>query len=214
MSVIDQFKSILGFESKPAPKKKPFFGNGQPIKVEYLSHPVTIPSDFLATDASHTASITSERVELVAAGLPRYKNLYAIVLENVLTEAECNTLLSLAVQSTVPESQRSLSELELEAAGIDTWKPAMVNAGFGWEVAASDYRNSDRIVWDTEEIMERLWKRVCAANGLLDDIEMLEGKPDIQSEKSVERGDRWKARGLNKRARFLKYGPGQFFRRK
>lgn len=195
------------------PRKRPT-QRGEPVKIDYSSHPVTIATDFLRTDASHTAAITSKKVDFVAAGLPQYKDLCAIVIDNVLTAAECDTFLSLAEQSTIPESQRSLSAQEREEAGIKSWKPAMVNAGYGYEISAPGIRNSDRIIWDSWELMEMLWERVCATEGLLEEIGLIEGKPEVQGEIAATKGNRWKVKGLNERGRFLKYGPGQYFRRK
>jgi hypothetical protein len=103
----------------------------------------------------------------------------------VLSAEECAELLHLAEES-VP--------------GDVAWRPALVNAGPGVEVLISKYRNSDRIVWDTQEVMDRLWARVASVPELRDTLV------------TATSGDaEWDFTRLNERGRFLKYGPGQFF---
>lgn len=94
------------------------------------------------------------------------------------------------------------------------WKPAMVNAGAGWEVFDAGYRKSDRIIWDQEDVVGRIWKRCLNAKGLGEDLGILQGKRGILGWRACERGDRWRVTRLNERMRFLRYGRGQFFRGK
>lgn len=95
------------------------------------------------------------------------------------------------------------------------WKPAMVNAGRNYEVLALDYRNSDRIIWDDGVIAQRLWNRVLQGEGMKEYFSVLEGEGyQAVCGDAMFGGDRWKVtkQGLNERLRFLKYGPGQFFK--
>ncbi|PQE15750.1 oxidoreductase domain-containing protein [Rutstroemia sp. NJR-2017a BBW] len=98
----------------------------------------------------------------------------------------------------------------------DGWRPAMVNAGVGREFLATEYRNSDRIIWDEKEVVGRLWKRVCQAEVVEEDIALLEGEKwkGLLGPWAVRRGEKWKVteRGLNERMRFLRYGSGQYFK--
>jgi len=93
-----------------------------------------------------------------------------------------------------------------------------VNAGRNHEVLALDYRNSDRIIWDEKEVVKRLWDRVLQAKEVKDYITVLDGKkytPVIGPRAEIP-DERYKSteQGINERMRFLKYGAGQFFKRK
>ena len=92
----------------------------------------------------------------------------------------------------------------------------MVNAGVGQEFLATDYRNSDRIIWDNEIIVKRLWKRVLQGKGIKEYISKLEGEKyrHVFGDNLFQLGLKWQVteQGINERMRFLKYGAGQFFR--
>lgn len=96
------------------------------------------------------------------------------------------------------------------------WKPAMVNAGRDHEIMAPLYRNSDRIIWDENEVARRLWERVLQGEGMKEYFGKLVGEEylPVVGESVYNRGERWVVtkQGLNERLRFLKYGAGQFFR--
>ncbi|KAF3353665.1 Cytoplasmic dynein 1 intermediate chain 1 [Verticillium dahliae VDG1] len=70
----------------------------------------------------------------------------------------------------------------------------------------------DRIVWDEDEVVRRLWARLRLARHadgapfFADDGPLAWAAGD-----AVDGG--WRFWGLNRRMRFLRYGPGQFFRR-
>ncbi|CAE7112922.1 unnamed protein product [Rhizoctonia solani] len=74
------------------------------------------------------------------------------------------------------------------------------DAGVGVKTVNTSYRNSSRILFDNEELANEIFEKL---------------KPYLNDINSLDRGVRPPARliGLNKRFRFLKYGPGQFFRR-
>ncbi|QSZ37005.1 hypothetical protein DSL72_009097 [Monilinia vaccinii-corymbosi] len=91
----------------------------------------------------------------------------------------------------------------------------MVNAGIGHEFLATEYRNSDRIIWDDKEVVGRIWKRVSQAKGIKEDIGVLEGGGwESLASVGIRSGERWVSteQGINERMRFLKYGTGQYFR--
>ncbi|KAI9701928.1 MAG: hypothetical protein M1836_001272 [Candelina mexicana] len=169
----------------------------------YSSKPVAIPPSFLQSIPSDAQPITTARIDWSNTDLPEYKGSYAIVLENVLSPSECATLIRLAEESAGAGD---------EGVKNKGWKPAMVNAGAGWEVFDAGYRKSDRIIWDQEEVAGRIWKRCLTAQGLEDDLAILQGQKGILGWRACERGDKWRVTRLNKRMRFLRYGRGQFFR--
>lgn len=178
---------------------------GNIVQTSYTSADLNISEDFLAP-LQDPSVIKSEAIDFANTPLPEYAPLYAVVLDNVLSPEECMQLILLA---------------ELSAGGTEEngngWIPAMVNAGPGHEFLARDYRNSDRIIWDQKVVVKRLWERVLQVDGVREYLGKLEG-PDYDFVTghwgAVESGERWVAtkQGINERMRFLKYGPGQFFR--
>jgi len=179
----------------------------QVVRTEYTNIPVSIPKTFLAPlpDAS---TIKVSKIVFEKTPLPEYKPHYAVVLDNVLSKEECDQLLRMSEISVGAHRDGD----EPENSG---WKPAMVNAGRNHEVLVLDYRNSDRIIWDEHVIAQRLWDRVMQAEGMKEYFSVLEGEAywSVCGDSMYE-GQRWKVtkQGLNERLRFLKYGPGQYFR--
>jgi hypothetical protein len=192
--------------SKSTFKHKPYFP--EVVQTFYTNLPITIPSDFL-TPLSDPSVIKVEQIDFKKSVLPEYRGLYAVVLDNVLSQSECDELVHLAEMSVGAHQEGE----QLEGNG---WKPAMVNAGRNHEVLALNYRNSDRIIWDEKVMVKRLWDRVLQAKEVKDYITVLDGKkyvPVIGPKAEIE-GERYvsTSQGINERMRFLKYGPGQFFK--
>jgi hypothetical protein len=183
---------------------------GVPILTKYEFAPVAVPDDFLTTAPPDAAPITYEAVDWVNSPLPGNDGKYAVVLDNVLSPSECEALLQLVEQS-VPASNRGLS-------GTRFWTPALVNVGGGFEVLSTNYRNSDRIIWDEQTIVDRLWERCKAVPEVWDRLAKIENEGNVHPRSRPSKGEKgdqgWEFRRFNKRMRFLKYGPGQFFRRK
>lgn len=192
---------------KPEPKARtPLI----PIETCYTSLPVDIPDSFLAP-LPDPSTIKVNQIDFANSPLPMYKDVYAVILDNVLSQEECDQLIHMTEMSA---GAHRGGENEPENNG---WKPAMVNVGNNMEVLHADYRNSDRIIWDQKEITRRLWERVLQGEGMKDYLLKLEGeKYDSVFGPSLKpkRGERWVAakQGINERMRFLKYGAGQFFR--
>lgn len=196
---------------------------GKPVLVEYFTKElITLPPSFLSPSPSADAlePITLTTIDFPSTTLPENKGRLAVVLDNVLSPSECQTLLSLAEASV---DLVRLNTFWNTPGDANPWRPAMVNAGQGYEVLEPEYRNSDRIVWDSEEVVARLWaqcmqSRVGEALGAM--LGELNGDDhaEVLGEKKKkgwhwERPNKWVMKGLNRRMRFLRYGPGQFFRR-
>lgn len=198
---------------KAAADKKPKNGNEaaiktlQIVKTNYTSFPVDIPAEFLAplTDPS---IMKVERVDFANSVLSEFSKLYAVVLDNVLSQEECDELVHLAELSAGGHGEDGLVN--------DGWIPAMVNAGPGREFFVPDYRNSDRIVWDNTVLTERLWKRIMQAEEVKEQLSVLDGEEyyPVVGDGATRRGERWvvSKNGLNERMRFLQYRAGQYFR--
>ncbi|KAL0942765.1 oxidoreductase domain containing protein [Colletotrichum truncatum] len=177
-------------------KKRPDPRPNQPKQTSYLSHDVPIPSHFLSGPPPKPVTLT--RIDWSKTKLPENGDRFAVVLDNVLTPEECKQLQELAEQSVIERGPN----------GDEPWQPAMVNIGDGWEILEPEYRNSDRIIWDQQTIVDRLWERCALAPGLKDDLAGFDGM--TKTKKGVKTG--WRFNRFNKRMRFLKYQKGQFFR--
>ncbi len=129
----------------------------------------------------------------------------------MLSKEECDQLIHMAEMSAGAHRD----DMEVQNNG---WRPAMVNAGRNLEVLEPEYRNSDRIIWDQNELAKRLWERVLQGEGMKNYLSVLDGKEyaRVCGGSAERKGERWVAtpQGLNERLRFLKYGAGQFFRSK
>jgi len=169
---------------------------GPIIKTSYTSKPIEIPPDFLIATAPDVKPITVERIDFSTTALPEYVGMYATVLDNVLSVSECAELLRLA-----------------ESASTTGWQQALVNAGLGLESFRPQVRLCERSIWDDREVVKRIWNRCLLADGLESDLRILD-KEEIIGELGAQRGERWRMTRLNERMRFLKYGSGQYFRRK
>ncbi|CAG7853104.1 SubName: Full=Uncharacterized protein {ECO:0000313/EMBL:CCA75455.1} [Serendipita indica DSM 11827] len=162
------------------------------VATSYTSKKVDIPDDFLKSPAPDAQAITLHTVNFSESILPEYEGRYAVVLDNVLSPSECKQLIEYAEQSAGASDE-----------GVDNngWKAAMVNAGVGREVMMTEYRNSDRIIWDDQEVMNRLWERCTKVDGVLEEIGTLDHKPLIQGRRG--QNSRWIFSRLNERMRFL-----------
>ncbi|KAG5658112.1 hypothetical protein KAF25_007063 [Fusarium avenaceum] len=194
--MLSNIASKLGLISKPAstsilkprdPSKTNMF-----VTVDYTSNDVPIPDSFLTS--APPKPITAHHIDFATSSLPQYKGHTAIVLDNVLTPDECRELISLA-EASVPRADESAS----------AWRPALVSAGPGVESHAPGYRESDRIIWDQQTIVDRLWERCALSEGLRDLLAAVPPQPYLGSGK-------WVFSRFNNRMRFLKYSPGQFFK--
>lgn len=191
---------------------------GEFVHMTYASRDVPLPADFLSTASPppDARPVTITPIDWASTPLPGNKGCYAVVLDNVLTPGECAELLRLA-ESSVDVARTSPSPA---AAGGGPWIPAMVNAGGGLEVLESRYRNSDRIVWDNQEVVDRLWARCTqgrAGEVLREQLGVLGGDGSLECfERKTSHfryvKQKWEFSKVNKRMRFLRYGPGQFFR--
>ena len=149
-----------------------------------------VAEDFLM---SPSPDITIERIDFANSAVPEYAGMYAVILDNVLSPAECKTLLHLA-----------------EAQTSGKWERAMVNIGGGKQKMYTDVRNCGRIIWDSTDMVSRIWKRV---ENHVPEIERLQNMPKITGLGPTKRGETWKVTRLNERMRFLKYEGGEYFRR-
>lgn len=137
--------------------------------------------------------------------IPAFKNRFAAVIDNFMTEAECNELLQLAEQSTNPNPQDGGPNQ------TPVWQRAMINAGGGKQVMSVDTRKSGRIILDSTEIAQRILDRL---QPFMRDfnIEHVQNMPTVTGLGPAKRGETYHLSSLNERLRFLRYEGGDYFR--
>ncbi|EGZ75736.1 hypothetical protein NEUTE2DRAFT_156133 [Neurospora tetrasperma FGSC 2509] len=185
-----------------------------PIKTTYESLPIDPPPTFLATEPGITPVPTLTEIDWAKTDLPENKGLYAVVLDGVLTRDECDELRKLA-EGSVPLEKWVHEEQDSTATATKKtpWAPALVNVGLGYEVLTPSYRNSSRIIWDQQEVVDRLWARCCLVPGLMERLAVKRTKENAtKGLRDGRRTGKWEFVKVNKRMRFLRYGEGQFFR--
>ncbi|KAJ7274911.1 hypothetical protein C8J57DRAFT_1313062 [Mycena rebaudengoi] len=133
--------------------------------------------------------VPSGRIDFEAAGLSQYKGCYAVILDSLFSEAE-------------------LSSFVAQAEASSPWQVAQVNAGPHHAYTDTSYRNSERIIYDSFELSEEIFKKI---RPHLADIEEIEQPTYINGvDKAVQK---WRMVRLNERLRFLRYPKGGFFRK-
>jgi len=152
--------------------------------------PATLPEGFLSGPAPN---LTRTDIDLQKNGIvPHYDNLWATVLDGVLSEEECEVFLAAAESTTDGE-----------------WERAMVNIGGGMQAMYEDTRKCGRIIWDDKDVVAKLWARIADA---VPDIHELSNRPHVTGNGPAKRNETWKLTRLNERMRFLKYIGGEYFK--
>lgn len=151
----------------------------------------TLPAEYLCSPGPE---VKKQLIDFKKISLPEYADFYATILDNVFTKGECDALVRAAEERTK---------------GV--WEQAMVNTGGGNQALYTDVRDCGRIIWDDREIVEKIWSRVKAH---VPEIENLKNMGRVTGIGPVKRKETWRMSRLNERMRFLKYGEGQYFRRK
>ncbi|KAG8958759.1 hypothetical protein FRC03_008834 [Tulasnella sp. 419] len=139
------------------------------------------------------APVAVHKIDFATVGLPEYAGKYALVLDNVFTAEDCAKLLK-------------------HAESNGQWESAKINGGptEAQQYLDTSYRNSQRIMVDDVEMAEWTLSKL---RPYLKDIEYASNSLNTLVAK---RGEKVEGRaslvGLNERFRFLKYGPGNFFK--
>lgn len=149
-----------------------------------------LPEGFLKGPAPN---LSRSDVDFVKGGLHEHKEAWAVVLDGVMTEEECDQLVAAA-----------------EATTNGKWERAMVNVGGGMQALYEDTRKCGRIIWDNAEIMAKLWARIEAS---VPEIHRLHNWANVTGNGPTKRNEAWKVTRLNERQRFLKYIGGEYFKR-
>lgn len=156
------------------------------------SNPSPLPTDFLSGPGPERVV---RKVDFKQTALPEYDGLYAVVIDNCLSKEECNELVRAAEATTNGK----------------LWEQALVNVGNGKQRLIADVRDCGRIIWDDRDLVAKIWSRV--KDCVLPDIEYIKDKPKVTGFGPMKRGEVLQMTRLNERMRFLRYQPGQYFRR-
>ncbi|CAH0054613.1 unnamed protein product [Clonostachys solani] len=156
------------------------------------SRPGPIPDEFLASPPPKPLKIN--HIDFASSAVPENAECLALTIDSILSKAECEQLISLAEASVTNTKEDEMP-----------WKPATITIGQGIQATVRDYRHCDRIEWDQQSIVDRIWDRCTQAPGLR---ELL---AEVVPEGSFD-GQKWEFRRLNQHMRFLRYEPGQFFK--
>ncbi|KAL3473585.1 hypothetical protein BJX99DRAFT_196182 [Aspergillus californicus] len=159
---------------------------------QFKMSPKPIP-DFLPPQPPSNAHCQIIDFETSDPPLPEFKRYLAAVIDNALTEDECNELLRIAESSTTD----------------NTWERAMINTGNGRQALSIDYRNCGRIILDDHDIAAKLQARLLPFLEQLG-IYRLENRPLITG--LAGRNRTYQITQFNERLRFLKYVGGEYFR--
>ncbi|KAG8832053.1 hypothetical protein FRC17_002116 [Serendipita sp. 399] len=186
------------------------------MQTSYTSEDVDVNPDFLLATPHDAKPILTYPIVFKDSLLPEYDGYYAVVLDNVLSPSECAQLIKYAEMSSgMTDAQEVNGDAISDERKKKGWIPALVNLGDGKEARLTYYRDSDRIIWDNQELVDRLWDR-CLNGGdenvIRDKLQTLANDPLVQGNWEFKRGHRWRMKRLNERMRFLKYGKGQFFK--
>ncbi|KAG8998902.1 hypothetical protein FRB94_006612 [Tulasnella sp. JGI-2019a] len=164
-----------------------------------LNHNLEIPEPPTAPSPNEPAPVAVHKLDFAALGFPEYEDKYALVIDNLFTPADCQKLLDAA------ESAKE-------------WEVAQVNGIGGFGYTDISYRNSQRILYDDFDLADWILEKLRPYVG---EIESVDPERHHMMTRSMQER---KAMGyrvpapvqlsrVNERLRYLKYGPGQYFRR-
>lgn len=138
-------------------------------------------------------AITCSRVNFASETLPEYQDAYAVLIDGALSQSECKQLIQ-----------------DAEASG-NGWERAMINTGNGQQAMYTDQRNCGRIIYDSQETIDKIWDRVSDLPEI-QEIMSLQNKPSVTGNGPARRNETWQFERPNERMRFLKYEDGEYFR--
>lgn len=124
--------------------------------------------------------------------LPQYKDLFAVVIDDILTASECQEMIRRAEASTQD--------------GV--WERALINIGGGRQMLAAETRNCGRIMWDNPELAQKLLERLMPFLQTFE-LHQFTDRPRVTG--LVGRGKSYRLTRLNERLRFLRYEGGEYF---
>ena len=157
--------------------------------------------NFLPPEAPPTASARQIDFTTTTPPIPKYARLFAGVIDDILTEEECNEFIRRAEATTIPPNSTT--------AGTPAWERAMINIGSGRQALDTETRNCGRIILDDTVLTDKLLTRLMPFLKKWG-IDQIENQLQVTGLRG--RGKRYHLTRLNERLRFLKYEGGEYFR--
>ncbi|KAJ5632273.1 Prolyl 4-hydroxylasealpha subunit [Penicillium lividum] len=161
-----------------------------------------IPDDFLQgpSQGATVHCIDFTKASKTTPAIPAFKDHFAAVIDNFMTETECTELLKIA------ENSRNADQTN-----APVWEHAMINVGGGKQAMSVDSRKSGRIILDSPDIAQRILDRL---RPLMRDLNLdkIKNQPLITGLGPARRGETYHMSSLNERLRFLRYEGGDYFR--
>lgn len=178
------------------------------LQVPIMVHPdktavKSMQVDELLKNSTAPATMTLKHIDFIKTPLAREYGTparYAVVIDDAFSAAECAALVEWAQSN-------------------GSWERAMINIGGGRQRLAEDARKCGRILVDDARVADWLLRRVRPL--MEEDVgEVFGGRtnkdhnrwPRVAGMSTYQQGC-WRMTRLNERLRFLKYGPGEYFRR-
>lgn len=159
--------------------------------------PLHVRPDFLPPQAPRNVTSSIIDFSCTSPAIPHYKRNFAAIIDNFMTEDECNELLALAENSSMNPQKEPV------------WDRAMINVGGGRQAMATDVRNCGRIILDSSDLADRLLARL---NPFFRRWEMDRLEDRLAVTGPAGRQTPFYLTRLNERLRFLKYVGGEYFR--
>ncbi|KAG8998901.1 hypothetical protein FRB94_006611 [Tulasnella sp. JGI-2019a] len=158
-----------------------------------------IPEPPTAPSPNEPAPIAVHKLDFPALGFPEYQHRYALIIDNLFTPADCQKLLDAA------ESAKE-------------WEVAQVNGAGGFGYTDISYRNSQRILYDDFDLADWILEKLRPYVGEIESVDsrrhhMMSRTVQERKIAKVQASDSVQLSRVNERLRYLKYGPGQYFRR-
>ncbi|KAI1384826.1 uncharacterized protein F4822DRAFT_433365 [Hypoxylon trugodes] len=139
------------------------------------------------------ASVEAKIIDFNETEVNEYAGYFAMVIDNVLTRKECDDLLGL-----------------ISPSNNVAWPSATVTAYNGSQILDLKSRFCDRIFYTSQVLADHILERILPL--LPPGIVTLKDAPDITGQNPVIRKETWRICRLRDELRFLKYGPGHYFK--
>ncbi|KAI9923584.1 hypothetical protein ASPWEDRAFT_27934 [Aspergillus wentii DTO 134E9] len=168
---------------------------------------MSLPASFLPPILPSNATVRRIDFTTTTPPIPEYRNHFALVIDNFLTESECKALLQAAEASTQPDPAANTPDNNDTP---PTWERALVNAGGGRQTVSID-RNCGRISYNSPIIAQKLFMRL---HPILMDagIDTVFNQGLITGLGPWKRQEVFRVSRLNERLSFLRYEGGEFFK--
>ncbi|KAI9805827.1 MAG: hypothetical protein M1825_000441 [Sarcosagium campestre] len=176
-----------------------------------MEHYTSLSSIFYRERGPAPGEIKVSKLDFAKAGMSRYENLYAVVLDGVLSREECNAFISGAENLTNGEWQMATVNLRGDIHEVD--ESVRVTRRYKWPSQVIANRVWDRVKHYVPEIQEfDDVPRAAIPGGLVYTSPMTSPRDRATTSKVPALGGQWTFSRPNELIRVLRYDHGMFFR--